>query len=372
MAGIWYLGLALVAIHLAVPLLYYLYLGLHKTYDSGPRRERAFTPEVAIVIPTYNEASTIRRRLENIKSQTYPPEKMRIVIVDSASTDETVRIAEDWASENKEFSLQTMSQQRKEGMVPALNFALEQMPHSSEVLVFTDADCIWSTDSLENGVQHLSEPGVGLVTGCIFPEGHWSGGSEHSYRELTNRLRVLESQYWSTPVAHGPFLAISQSLLRKVGGFPIWSGANDSPVASLVGFLGYRAIAVPDVEVFEPQLRFPKSLLRKLRRGQHLILNFRKARREVKSHFRSVPSPFGGIFAVEKFLHVVNPWMLLTGVILLLIGMPTQFQLGFLALGGVFLGLSYKARAWVGSQGILLVAFVKSLYTNTYSWIPLR
>ena len=54
-----------------------------KEYRAEPKGK--LNPTVALVIPTYNEAAVIPRKLENIRQLDYPRDKLQIVIVDSAS-----------------------------------------------------------------------------------------------------------------------------------------------------------------------------------------------------------------------------------------------------------------------------------------------
>src|SRR5207249_1145781 len=68
-------------------------LSLVLLYRSSPRppspRMSPHVPTVSLVIPTYNEASVIRQKLENVLQLDYPSEKLEVVVIDSASNDET-------------------------------------------------------------------------------------------------------------------------------------------------------------------------------------------------------------------------------------------------------------------------------------------
>lgn len=52
-------------------------------------------PYVSIIIPTYNGEKRLPNCLESIKKQTYPQDKIEIIIVDDDSTDNTVRLAKE-------------------------------------------------------------------------------------------------------------------------------------------------------------------------------------------------------------------------------------------------------------------------------------
>src|SRR5207249_11524732 len=68
-------------------------LSLVLLYRTSPRppspRMSPLVRTVSLVIPTYNEASVIRQKLENVLQLDYPSEKLEVVVVDSASNDET-------------------------------------------------------------------------------------------------------------------------------------------------------------------------------------------------------------------------------------------------------------------------------------------
>jgi len=61
------MAIVLALLHLSFPLLYYLYLRsrwLSRSWDLG--RDPSYRPKVTIVVPTYNEAGLIRRKLDDI------------------------------------------------------------------------------------------------------------------------------------------------------------------------------------------------------------------------------------------------------------------------------------------------------------------
>jgi glycosyltransferase involved in cell wall biosynthesis len=56
------------------------------------------SPFFSIIIPARNGERSLARCLESIKRQTYPVNKYEIIISDGMSTDDTVKIAEDFGS----------------------------------------------------------------------------------------------------------------------------------------------------------------------------------------------------------------------------------------------------------------------------------
>src|SRR3989304_6188660 len=66
----------------------------------------ATLPKVSIIIPTYNEEDNINECLNYLKIQTYPQEKMEIIVVDHGSKDRTSEIVKEhmkdtWENRNQ-------------------------------------------------------------------------------------------------------------------------------------------------------------------------------------------------------------------------------------------------------------------------------
>ena len=84
-------AIILTVIHFGIPLTYYLYL--KKQWLPKPwsiKVDPKYRPKITVIVPTYNEAKLIERKLEDIYRQDYPKDKLEIFAVDSASTDGTL------------------------------------------------------------------------------------------------------------------------------------------------------------------------------------------------------------------------------------------------------------------------------------------
>lgn len=88
----------LAGVHFGTPLAYYMYL--KKWWLNRPwslKTDENYRPKVTVIVPTYNEARLIRRKLDDIYAQDYPRGKVEVVVVDSASIDGTPRLVREWA-----------------------------------------------------------------------------------------------------------------------------------------------------------------------------------------------------------------------------------------------------------------------------------
>ena len=104
---------------------------------------------VSILMPTFNAEKFIKAAVESVQKQTY--ENWEMILVDDASTDETVKIIADFIQKEsriKHYQLQTNS-----GNGFARNIALEKA--SGKYIAFLDADDLWFPEKLEKQIQFL-------------------------------------------------------------------------------------------------------------------------------------------------------------------------------------------------------------------------
>lgn len=118
-------------------------------------------PTVSIVIPAYNEQSTIRACVAAALEQTEPADE--VVVVDNRSTDATARVLEDLKLEFAGTPLVVFSQDAEQGLVPTRNFGLDRA--LGEVLGRIDADTVLEPNWVEQVRDVFSDPSVGAATG---------------------------------------------------------------------------------------------------------------------------------------------------------------------------------------------------------------
>ena len=345
---------ALAAAHFAAPLAYYLYAKrwLRRPWDVEARD--GYTPYITIIVPTYNEAPLIEAKLDDIARQDYPPDKLQIIVVDSASTDGTPEKAERWARQRR-APLEVLREPQRNGKAHALNLALRHA--RGDIVVITDADSHWpDPQTLRRAARWLSDPTIGAVTCLKRPAGR--RGVEATYRDYYNVLRLAESKMWATPIFHGELAAFRKELLEKIGGFPAHLGADDSHTAVLIAASGYRAIAAEDLHCVE---LVPKQYWRwRVRRAQHLVQHFAASLR------LKTPRRFKLPLYAEAYLHLVNPWLLPGAAASLAAsgGLPA-----LALLGAGLAALLYKPyRAWVAMQLYLMAGAVRNLWTRDLAW----
>lgn len=115
---------------------------------------------VSVVIPVFNGAATIGRCIEALLAQTYPKDHYEIIVVDNNSTDDTDDIV-------KRYPVTLLYEREIQSSYAARNRGICHA--QSEIIAFTDADCVPTPSWLETVVIQFSEPRVNGVAGQMEP-----------------------------------------------------------------------------------------------------------------------------------------------------------------------------------------------------------
>ncbi len=121
-------------------------------------------PQITVVTITYNAAAVLQRTLDSVLAQSYP--YVEHLIVDGASKDETLVMAEQYREESLEkaaaHEVKVISEPDR-GIYDAMNKGLREA--TGDFLVFLNAgDTLPSTDTLEL-VMDKADDGVGVLYG---------------------------------------------------------------------------------------------------------------------------------------------------------------------------------------------------------------
>ncbi|SEK52527.1 succinoglycan biosynthesis protein ExoO [Pseudoxanthomonas sp. GM95] len=114
-------------------------------------------PLVSIVIPAYNAAAFIHRSVASIQQQTLTD--LEILVVDDASTDDTIATVEALIAEGAEIRL--LRQEKNGGVAVARNTGIDQA--RGRYIAFLDADDIFLPERLEHLVQQAEAQQLDVV-----------------------------------------------------------------------------------------------------------------------------------------------------------------------------------------------------------------
>lgn len=197
----------------------YVYFGyplLLRTGVFGRKQSAVFgdaRPSVSVIVAAHNEELGIEAKLRNLLALDYPRELVEILIGSDGSSDRTDDIVSTFAHEGVglvSFPKQQGKSAIQNGLVAAA---------SGELLVFTDADCLLSPDTLSLLVSHFADLRVGLVTACPQYTNQLETSiteNESLYLRYETWLRARESERGILAVASGSLFAMRRSLWRPL------------------------------------------------------------------------------------------------------------------------------------------------------------
>ncbi|MFN3708808.1 glycosyltransferase [Microcella sp.] len=118
---------------------------------------------VSIVIPAYNEETTIEPCIVAALTQTVPAHE--IIVVDNRSTDRTAAIVAELQAAHPDAPLIYLPQFDEQGLVPTRNAGLDAA--TGEVLGRIDADSVLEPNWVEEVQKAFADPEVAAATGPV-------------------------------------------------------------------------------------------------------------------------------------------------------------------------------------------------------------
>jgi len=282
------------------PLIYFLYMRFAKQRLWNLEIHKSHQPKVTILVPMYNEEKTIRLKLENLTKLRYPREKLQILLVNDASTDDTLKEVSSFLKDNS-LNISKVDMASRQGKTRALNLALDYA--RGEIMVVSDSDAFISPDILNKAMPFFADPTIGaLVSREKLLESHisWVSQTEEFYYSLFSEIKLGESKVYSTIMFHGGFAAYRKTLLDKFN-----VGTDDSGTALDIVQKGYRTIMIPEAVSFGVEfLAWKDKLNVKVRRATHKVKTWTRCLHLLVKRKLLLPKK---IALPGIFLHLFNP-----------------------------------------------------------------
>jgi succinoglycan biosynthesis protein ExoA len=179
------------------------------------------SPFVSIIVPCYNEETTIRHLLDSVLAQTYPRAQMELVVSDGMSTDHTKEAIAAFQKEHVDLAVCVVDNSAR--TIPSgLNQAIRES--RGEIIVRLDAHCMPIPEYVERCVAaHESNKGdnVGgvweiragadtwIAKSISFAAAHPLGVGDAMYR-LNAKAGAVDTV---------PFGSFRRSLINRIGAF---------------------------------------------------------------------------------------------------------------------------------------------------------
>lgn len=177
---------------------------------------------VTVVIPAYNAAAFLADALSSVAAQTRPADE--VIVVDDASTDDTVAVAEQWLDR---LPLRILRLERNSGPGVARQVAVDAA--SAPYIANLDADDRWLPDHLVT-VMALAAPDTIVAARCRRQRSDGSGGVSEEPRSIPERdtqpIEILRGNFLFSgsvyPAAPLRDPAVGHATLRRAEDWDTW------------------------------------------------------------------------------------------------------------------------------------------------------
>jgi peptidoglycan-N-acetylglucosamine deacetylase len=186
-----------------------------KREDAMIARGPLSYPSVTVIVPCYNEESTVAATVKSILNLDYPRSALSLILVDDGSTDGT------WQSLQKFKNHPQVKLLAKEngGKHTAVNLALQSV--TTDLVGCLDADSFVTPEALKKIIPYFEDSSVMAVTPSIKihePENvlQYIQKTEYSWSIFLRRMLSSLGALYVTP---GPFSIFRTRVFHELGGY---------------------------------------------------------------------------------------------------------------------------------------------------------
>lgn len=215
--------------------------------------------EVSVIIPVRNDAERLSRCLQSLSRQSYPADRIQIIVCDNDSSDD-INAVKDM------YDHVTFTSTKRRGSASARNEALRVA--SGDIIAFTDADCVPAPDWVSSATEFFEKnPDADVIGGSIVVTPLIQGRptAMERYDMLVNfRQKHYIERYQFAATAN---MIVRRSALESTGSFDeeVFSfyGGEDRDWGIRCAAAGCIIRYAPDVMVTHPAQRSPSRFMGK-------------------------------------------------------------------------------------------------------------
>ncbi len=215
-------------------------------------------PSVTIIVPCWNEETTVSKTLHSLLNLDYPKDKLKIMVVDDGSTDNTWQVVQKFQS-NPQIALYT---KENGGKYTALNFGLSKI--DTDLVGCLDADSYVDKDALRHIVPYFTNKEIMAVAPSVKlwkPKGvlQLLQKVEYGFGIFTRKMFHYLHAVYITP---GPFSIFRREVFEKLGVYRHAHNTEDIEVALRMQKNGYRIAHAHNAVVYTVAPNKIKPLLK--------------------------------------------------------------------------------------------------------------
>ncbi len=216
------------------------------------------TPHVAIIVPCWNEATTVVATCESLLALQYPKEKLEIILVDDGSTDRTPEVIARFRGHSQVRII------RKEngGKYTALNAGIATT--QAEFIGCLDADSFVEPNALREIIPCFHNQSVAAVTAAMSVHKPTNvlqhmQNAEYIFGIIFRHAMASINGLYVTP---GPFSFYRSSIFKELGGFRYGHQTEDMEMALRIQQAGYVIENAPRARVYTKSPKTIASLIK--------------------------------------------------------------------------------------------------------------
>lgn len=320
--------------------------------------DRNDSPTVSVIIPCFNEETTIEKVLTALLKQTFDLSQSEVVIADGRSTDRTVEVIQKFAKANPELTIRIVENPKR--FIPtALNLAIAAA--RGEFIVRMDAHSVPNAQYVQLSVDAIQQ-GKGANVGGVWhirpradrwiprsiavAAGHPIGAGDAKYR-FTDKAQSVDTV---------PYGAFRKALVDEIGGYDESLLANeDYEFNTRIRQNGHQIWLDPNINC----IYFARPSLAALRK-QYWRYGTWKA-----EMLRRYPQTL-------RWRQAIPPLFVLTLILTALLGIadPMYWWMGgtLAACYGLVLVIFASQATWRTKDWSLLIGFPLAIATMHFSW----
>jgi cellulose synthase/poly-beta-1,6-N-acetylglucosamine synthase-like glycosyltransferase/peptidoglycan/xylan/chitin deacetylase (PgdA/CDA1 family)/spore germination protein YaaH len=251
-----------------------LLLGIFALIDRFHHRRLnpgTYAPQVAVLIPAYNEEKVIVRTIRSVLQSDYA--NLRVVVIDDGSTDRTFDAAREAYKDEIDAGRLLVITQPNAGKAEALNNGLTHV--TEEIYVGIDADTVIAPDAISKLVRHFSDPKIGAVAGNAKVGNRvnlWTQWQALEYITSQNFERRAMDLLDVVTVVPGAIGAWRTSAVKHGGCYPLNTVAEDADLTMNLLEQRYKVIYEDRALAFTEAPATARSLMRQRFRWSFGIL----------------------------------------------------------------------------------------------------
>lgn len=337
-------------------------------------------PSCTIMIPAHNEARVIGKTVEAMLNLEYPKGKLKIMVINDGSEDETESIVQQFASRHSQVVVFTVPPgEGGKGKSRALNIGLKQV--QSEIIAIYDADNTPDPKALHYLVAQLvTHKELGAVIGKFRTVNKDSTLLTRFINiETLSFQSILQAGRWqmhNIATLPGTNFVIWSDLVRSLDGWDEEALTEDSELSIRIYEKGYKIKFIPYAVTYEQEPQewkvWLKQRMRWVRGNNYVISKFFK---EIPK-FRSKRLAFDILYTLSLYyvffaaILISDALFIVSGLGLVSISLPGPYTIVwifafFLYVLELFLAISYDSEDSLKSIGLIVIMY----FTYCQFWI---